>query len=295
MPGLATSAPPGRDAGRQRVVESLARQVGRFNPGDFACSWQDQGWLDVAMHRFRTTTAACIAGLVVWNAWLILFIVDTSARDDWDDPYLVLGFAFILVVATISALIVTFIYWVAIGVMERIERERRAKHEGMLPGPSAFRGTAAVEYARRFPRFAAWIIDVIVIVVIFGILNGMGITDTFWVEEDETASVVHIAIQGIVGLGYFVVLTAVWGATLGKMAMGLKVVDDDGRKPGVGLVLLRQFLSSGLAPLPAIAVGLNAGGGISLLLMLVVVFWILVDDHRQGLHDKAARTFVVRA
>ncbi len=40
---------------------------------------------------------------------------------------------------------------------------------------------------------------------------------------------------------------------------------------------------------------MNGGDGISGLVTIVVVFWILIDDRRQGLHDKLARTFVVRA
>ena len=152
-----------------------------------------------------------------------------------------------------------------------------------------------MDYALRVPRFVAWFIDVIIVVVVLGILNGVGVIDTFVVEEGETVPVLHVLVQGIIGLGYFTVLTAVWGATLGKMAMGMRVVDAEGAKPGPVTVLQREFVVGGLAPFPAVMLGVNEGGGLSLLVMLVVVFWILVDDRRQGLHDKLARTFVVRA
>ena len=152
-----------------------------------------------------------------------------------------------------------------------------------------------MEYARRCPRLVASIINVVIVVVVLGMLNVVGVIDTFVVEEGESVPVLHVVIQGLIGLGYFTVLTAVWGATLGKMAMGMRVADENGIKPGVGAVLLRQFIVGGLAPLPAVMLGMNGGGGISGLVTIVVVFWILIDDRRQGLHDKLARTFVARA
>ena len=64
--------------------------------------------------------------------------------------------------------------------------------------------------------------------------------------------------------------------------------------PRPGRVFIREFVVGGLAPLPSLALGMNAGGGITFLITIIVVFWILIDDNRQGLHDKAAKTFVVR-
>ena len=151
-----------------------------------------------------------------------------------------------------------------------------------------------MDYARRIPRFVAWIIDVIIVIIAIGILNGIGIIDTFVVEEGTSVSTLDATIQGLIGLAYFFGLTTAFGATLGKMAMGMKVVDAEGNKPGPGLVFIREFIVGGLAPLPALALGMNAGGGISFLVILITVFWILIDDNRQGLHDKAAKTFVVR-
>ena len=52
-------------------------------------------------------------------------------------------------------------------------------------------------------------------------------------------SVVHVIVRGIIGLGYFVVLTTVYGVMAGKMAMEMKVVDEEGRKPGFALALVR--------------------------------------------------------
>ena len=151
-----------------------------------------------------------------------------------------------------------------------------------------------MDFARRIPRFVAWIIDVIIVIVILGILNAVGIIDTFVIEEGMSVSTLDAVIQGLVGLAYFVILTAATGATLGKMAMGMKVVDAEGNRPGVGPVFVREFVVGGLTPLTPLVLGQNVGGGIGFLITLIVVFWILIDDNRQGLHDKAAKTFVVR-
>ena len=151
-----------------------------------------------------------------------------------------------------------------------------------------------MNYALRIPRFIAWIIDVIIVVIILFVLNMIGIIDTFVMEEGTSVSTLDVVIQGLVGLAYFVILTTAFGATLGKMALGMRVVDAEGSKPGFGPVFIREFIVGGLTPLPALVFGLNAGGGIALLITIVVVFWILIDDNRQGLHDKAAKTFVVR-
>jgi uncharacterized RDD family membrane protein YckC len=78
--------------------------------------------------------------------------------------------------------------------------------------------------------------------------------------------------------GYMVMLTAAGGQTLGKMALGLKVVATDGGRVTVARALLRVAallvctLPAGLGLVPA----------------------VFADGHR-GLHDWLARTRVVRA
>ncbi len=152
-----------------------------------------------------------------------------------------------------------------------------------------------MEYARRIPRFFAWLIDVIIVIIIIGVLNVAGVIDTIGVEEDAAVSTVDSIIQAAITLGYFVVLTAALGATLGKMALGMRVVGADGNKAGVGAILIREIIVRSSGAILAIFLGQEIGGGIGALVSLIAVFVILIDDKRQGLHDKAAKTFVVRA
>mgnify|MGYP000956402478 CR=1 FL=1 len=66
--------------------------------------------------------------------------------------------------------------------------------------------------------------------------------------------------------------------TLGKIATGIKVVDQDGLR----LSLVDSFKR-------------NAFKLISFLIVALGFLWILWDKNRQGWHDKVAKTFVVGA
>ncbi|MEI7557108.1 RDD family protein [Candidatus Chlorohelix sp.] len=76
---------------------------------------------------------------------------------------------------------------------------------------------------------------------------------------------------------YFLAMTALVGQTLGKMALGIRVVRYDGNKPGWLLAFIRQCLGYPL----------NAAG------FMLGFLSIFVDSRRQGWHDKMARTLVV--
>lgn len=101
-------------------------------------------------------------------------------------------------------------------------------------------------------------------------------------EVAATASVVAI----VMGLAHEIVGVAVWGRTLGKWAFDLAVRRTDGQDPvGWYAASIRAGVPfvSGLAPM----VGQFAPA--------VVYGWLLRDQDRQGLHDKAAGTVVVWA
>ncbi len=149
-----------------------------------------------------------------------------------------------------------------------------------------------MEYASRLQRFIAFIIDVIVLAVIVGILTAIGIVE-FSVSEE--ASTTDGLIQAIIVVAYYVILTVAFGATLGKMAMGMKVVDRDGNKAGAGPVLIREVIARALGALLASVVGAGIGEAVGLAVAIIIVIMILFDERRQGLHDKVGGTFVVKA
>ena len=94
-----------------------------------------------------------------------------------------------------------------------------------------------------------------------------------------------IIIVSILALLYEIVLTAKRGQTLGKMATGVQVVrSDNGGLPGWGKSAGRWAVPSLVGFIPII-------GWIIFLLCYVSLVW---DRSRQGWHDKAAGTFVVK-
>ena len=87
----------------------------------------------------------------------------------------------------------------------------------------------------------------------------------------------------LLGAAYDIVFIAIKGQTPGKMMTGVKVVRaDNGMVPGWGVSIIRwiiQFIAYLMLFLPG-------------LLTHASLLW---DDRRQGWHDKAASTLVVKA
>jgi uncharacterized RDD family membrane protein YckC len=86
----------------------------------------------------------------------------------------------------------------------------------------------------------------------------------------------------ILAVLYYWLLTGYWGTTIGKRSLGLWVVGADGQSP----INLRRSAVRALV--------FVLGGEVLPLFFLVDNGWLLGDRRRQALHDKAARTLVVR-
>lgn len=122
---------------------------------------------------------------------------------------------------------------------------------------------ASVEYMGFWIRVAAVVID--------GILTGI-------------VGAILDAILGFTGIGallsitYYVLLTGLKGQTLGKMALGIKVVNAQGNVPGIGRAALREIVGKFVS---AIAIGLG-------------YLWVGWDRQKRGWHDHIAGTYVIR-
>jgi len=85
-------------------------------------------------------------------------------------------------------------------------------------------------------------------------------------------------VQLLVGVAYISYLDGVRGQTLGKMAVGIKVIDQETGQPvGLGRGFVRYI-----------------GKIISALVVFVGYFWMLWDSDKQTWHDKMVRSLVVR-
>ena len=81
-----------------------------------------------------------------------------------------------------------------------------------------------------------------------------------------------------IGLAYYIVMEAMWGATLGKKAMGLKVVKQSGEPIDWQASIVRNVM--------------RIIDGFLFYLVGAIVVW--VSKKRQRLGDMAAHTLVVR-
>jgi uncharacterized RDD family membrane protein YckC len=139
-------------------------------------------------------------------------------------------------------------------------------------------------------RFAAYLLDIIPIVGIVGFVFYVS-TDLSSIFKEYLAHPGEIqyrepfieirnqirTISFLVWVLYSALMEASSKqATLGKQAMKIKVVDQNGERLSLFLAFKR-----------------NGAKIISFFFMLLGFIWILFDRNRQGWHDKAAKTFVV--
>ena len=129
-------------------------------------------------------------------------------------------------------------------------------------------GQPQLQYVGVGPRFLAILIDSIILGVIGGILSAIF----------RNAPGLSGAITGILAILYFIVLEATQGATLGKMALGLRVVKTDGSPISWTESIIRNLLR--------IIDGL--------FVYLVGAIFVWTSPLKQRLGDRAANTVVVR-
>jgi uncharacterized RDD family membrane protein YckC len=127
---------------------------------------------------------------------------------------------------------------------------------------------AAPQYVGVGRRFIAIILDTIILTIILGIISlifsGQYILDG--------------TIGTIILLVYYIVLETTQGATLGKMALGIRVVNQDGSPITWSQSLIRNILRI-----------IDC-----LFAYLVGAIFIWTSPTKQRLGDKAAHTYVVR-
>ena len=168
-----------------------------------------------------------------------------------------------------------------------------------------------MNYASRWARFFAFVIDFIVVLVIAGILAALGVFGSIgdMAESNDNLSTLSGGTLTLVitVLAYYLVLTVAFGATLGKMALGMRVVGANGEKAGPGAVVVREVIGRAgnyvvqIALFVVLRSALSDGSAsgiaslVGFLIFLVVFLRIIVDEQRQGWHDKIGGTFVVKS
>ena len=94
---------------------------------------------------------------------------------------------------------------------------------------------------------------------------------------DNIASPAVVALITVIySFGYFIFFWSMTGQTVGNAFLGLRIVTTQGRRVPIWRAVLRL-----------------AGYVISFATLFIGFLWIVVDNHRQGLHDKIAGTYVI--
>ncbi|MFA1541230.1 RDD family protein [Actinomadura monticuli] len=100
----------------------------------------------------------------------------------------------------------------------------------------------------------------------------------------------------ILGFGYFTVGHARWGQTIGKKAFSIRVVKAaDLSAVTWGQSIVREAVVYAISIVTVVLNFLTPAAGILGLVGLIDNAWILWDERRQALHDKAAGTVVMKA
>jgi uncharacterized RDD family membrane protein YckC len=145
-------------------------------------------------------------------------------------------------------------------------------------------------YAGFLTRFVAFSLDVALITVflalagwmitaIFNLLGFQGIREAIplFNSFSDVVTAVFVSLNGVtVAMAYFLVLWVFTGQTLGMMIMGIRVVAKDGSPLSFWQGLRRIF-----------------GLIVSSLFLFLGYLWIIIDDRKQGWHDKIGGSYVV--
>lgn len=172
-------------------------------------------------------------------------------------------------------------------------------------GNSQLSDESEVEYAGFFRRAIAYIIDLIVLGIIGYIIK----------LATGTGAVYTIAMV-IVAIAYFVIMeSSKFQATLGKMALGIKITDENGNRISITTSLLRYIVFEILTIVskllvltePTIKIDPNNIQQLSkiyttpssivsyvgIVYDIIILITILSSEANQGLHDRIAKTYVV--
>lgn len=148
--------------------------------------------------------------------------------------------------------------------------------EGVTPSAGLVYGDFGVRFGAKLLDFVVlWVVNMVMSMVFFGALGlrrGVPIDSGFFALQ-----LGFFALEVLVNASYVIFFLGRYGATLGKMAVKLRVVNPDGSKLTWGKAVGRYFAE--------IVSGLTLGIG-----YIMAGF----DPERRALHDRIAATRVIR-
>ncbi|GAV23329.1 RDD family protein [Carboxydothermus pertinax] len=156
----------------------------------------------------------------------------------------------------------------------QLERGEELSQTNPFPvqAPHGMESEHRQQYAGFWVRFLAAVLDSIALFAAFTLINVLLGVDIF-----NPPPVIDL-LQSIVSIIYYVVMTVILGQTLGKMALGIRVIRQDGGPNSWGAILLRE----------------TVGKFLSTLILFIGYLMAAFDPQKRALHDRIAKTFVVK-
>jgi uncharacterized RDD family membrane protein YckC len=145
---------------------------------------------------------------------------------------------------------------------------------------------SSLRYAGVGIRFGARFVDGLIFMVPFAIVLIL-VMPSFLRNPTGKAPLFNgafVVIALVFSLFYEVLMLRYWGATLGKMACGLKVVRSDGTSLGWGVSFGRYFMYN---------VVISAVPFVNWILLITTAIMAGTDEQRRGLHDRVCDTRVI--
>jgi uncharacterized RDD family membrane protein YckC len=137
--------------------------------------------------------------------------------------------------------------------------------------------SSSPDYAGFWSRAAALLIDwlIVIVIVVPIMVLGFGMHEVSLDPAEHSWDLLAFVAIAVTVIGFW----RICGATPGKIALGLKIVDAaSGRRPSLGRLALR-FAGYFLCAAP----------------LYLGFLWAAVDRRKQGWHDKIARTIVINS
>jgi uncharacterized RDD family membrane protein YckC len=154
----------------------------------------------------------------------------------------------------------------------------------MAGGPGA---ASSLRYAGVGIRFGGRFIDGLVFLVPFLIVAALVLPNMLRTAANKPPTMFNgsfVLVALVFSLFYEVLMLRYWGATLGKMACGLKVVRADGSGLGWGVSFGRYFMYN---------VVIGSIPFVNWILLITTAIMAGTDEQKRGLHDRVCDTRVI--
>ena len=190
------------------------------------------------------------------------------------------------IILTIAGIIV-LIAGVIVLMLDR--RQISPRIQTTLPSSSATTNTETIVLASWIDRFIAWLIDFIIVSIGLGILFA-AISLPFWIAFPQMFESTDMnmpfrslgshwppyIISSLVFMAYWTYFESTTGQSIGKKLLHLKTTDLTGKSIDVKIAVIESFGKAFLLPLD------------------VILGWILTNNKRQRIFNRASGTIVVK-